>query len=292
MSRIDARQDRTGTAGSTDTLAAGSSAVHPAGAPVLPRPARGPVGSWAADLGWRIALTVVAAALAVVGAPSWLAATATGLATVAVVERLVRHRRRGMLDAALVGIGTLVVALGLVGLLLNYLPGGITRTGWAVAFALLAIAALTVAGLRQDETPPSPFRKLLTRAAVPTALFAVAAGGVLAAALVLAVHSYDDTHIPPVDMSSSAVQNGFATVTVAAGTDAGPFEIDLVSGTNRVAVATGITVSARTSTAVVVAVPAGLRVSVQLVKPGTTTALRELMLDTTTSTATTAGAGG
>jgi hypothetical protein len=240
--------------------------------------ARRPSGAgagWAADLGWRVALVVVAAVLAAVSAPAVLTTVFVAAAAIAVLDRVVRYRRRGMLDAALVGFGALVVIPGLLGLLLNYLPGGITATSWALALVLVGIGALTVAGLARGPVPPSPFRPLLSRRAIPTAAWSLAAVAVLALALVLSVRSFDRTHIAPVDISATAVQNGSATVTIASGSTQGPYELDLVTTSGRLAVANG------TSVAVVVAVPQDSRVQVQLVKPGSTTPLRTLTLDST-----------
>ena len=240
-----------------------------------------PGASWAGDLGWRMALVVVAAVLAALGAPAAVTTLFVGAAAIAVVDRVVRYRRRGMLDAALVGFGALVVVPGLLGLLLNYLPGGITRTSWAVALVLIGIGSLTLAGLARGAVPPSPFRPLLSRRSLPTAAWSLGAVAVLALALVLSVRSFDRTHIAPVDLSATAVQGGFATVTVSSGAGAGPYELDLVTTSGRVAVARNITVTPKDSVAVVVAVPARSRMLVELVTPGSAVPLRQLTFDST-----------
>lgn len=239
--------------------------------------------NWATDLGWRMALVVVAAVLAAVSAPAAVITVVAAAAAIAVLDRVVRYRRRGMLDAALVGFGALVVVPGLLGLLLNYLPGGITTTSWAVALVVVGIGSLTLAGLARGPVPPSPFRPLLSRRSIPTAAWSLGAVAVLVLALTLSVRSFDRTHIAPVDIAGTAVQNGSATVTVSAGSTQGPFELDLVTTSGRVAVARDITVSPDTSVAVVVAVPKGSRVLVQLVTPGSTTPLRQLTFDSNTA---------
>lgn len=238
---------------------------------------------WATDLGWRLALVVVAAVLAAVSAPAPLTTAVAAAAALAVLDRVVRYRRRGMLDAALVGSGALVVVPGLLGLLLNYLPGGITTTSWVVALVVVGIGSLTLAGLSRGPVPPSPFRPLLSRRSIPTAAWSLAAVAVLVLALNLSVRSFDRTHIAPVDVAGTAVVNGSATVTVSAGSAQGPFELDLVTTSGRVSVARNITVTPDTSVAVVVAVPKGSRVLVQLVTPGTTTPLRQLTFDSNTA---------
>ena len=255
-----------------------------------PQPSPNGFPNWAADLGARMALSVAAAALATFGAPTALVTAFSAAAAVAVVERLVRYRRRGMLDAALVGTGVLLVVLGLLGLVLNYLPGGITGFSWSIALVLLAIGSLTAVGLVDGETaPPSAFRPLLTRRSLPTLGWASASAAVLVIALVMSVQSFDRTHVAPVDISATSVSDGFATVTVSAGSKQGPYELDLVTTSGRMPAARNITVAAGTPVAVVVAVPSHARLLVQLVQPGTTTALRQLTFDSTAG-ATTVGA--
>lgn len=240
---------------------------------------------WLHDIGWRIALAVAAAISAGLSAPAWLSTVLTVLASVVVVERVVRVRGRGMLDAALVGSGMLVVIFGLLGLLLNYVPGGIGRASWSIGAVLLAILLLTLVGLRED-VPPSPFRPLWSRASLPTASWGLAAVAILVFAIVSSTQSFNRTHVAPLDISSTAISNGLATVTVSAGSDQGPFEVDLVTPTSRVVLARNISVSAGASSALVIAVPANARALVQLVQPGTTVVLRQLIFDTTAVVAT------
>ena len=163
---------------------AGASPVPHPSAGSTSAPARSFLTQWSADLGWRMALVVVAAVLAGIGAPTPIATVLTATAVLVTIERLVRHRGRGMLDAALVGAGGLVTVLGLLGLAVNYLPGGITRTSWSVGLVLIGIGGLTAAGIAREDAPASPFRPLLSRTSLPVALWSVAAVAVLTAALV------------------------------------------------------------------------------------------------------------
>lgn len=244
---------------------------------------RGAVAGWAVDTGWRMALVVVAAVLATLSAPAAVTTAFAAAAALAVIDRVVRYRRRGMLDAALVVAAALVVVPGLLGLLLNYLPGGITVTSWSVALVLVGIGALTVAGIADGQVPPSPFRPLLSRRSLPTAAWGLGAVAVLVVALTLSVRSFDRTHIAPVDLAATAVRDGFSTVTISAGSSQGPFELDLVTTGGRVAVARDISVTPNTSVAVVVAVPTDSRVLLQLVQPGTTAPLRQVTVDSRTT---------
>src|SRR5712671_2508826 len=79
------------------------------------------------DAGWRCGLVELAALVAAQGGPWPVAAPLSTLAAAVTVERLVRHRGRGLLDAVLVGSGGLLVTLILLGLLLDLLPGGLGR---------------------------------------------------------------------------------------------------------------------------------------------------------------------
>lgn len=245
---------------------------------------------WFRDIGWRMALAVAAAIAAGLSAPVWLSTVLVILASLVVVERVVRVRDRGMLDAALVGSGMLAVVFGLMGLLLNYVPGGIGRISWSIGAVLLAILLLTMVGLR-EEVPPSPFRPLWSRGSLPTAIWGAVAAGILVFAIVISTQSFDRTHVAPLDISSTSIRNGLATVTVSAGSDQGPFEVDLVTSTSRVVLARNVNVSAGVSSALVISVPANTRALVQLVQPGTTVVLRQLIFDTT-STSSAASTGG
>ncbi len=249
-------------------------------APAADQPARSASSAWFRDIGWRMALAVAAAIVAGLSAPTWLSTLLTVAASVVVVERVVRLRRRGMLDAALVGSGMLVVVLGLLGLLLNYVPGGIGRTSWSIGAVLLAILLLTIVGLGED-VPPSPFRPLWSRSSLPTAIWGVAAAAILVFAIVISTQSFQRTHVAPLDLASTPVRDGVATLTVSSGSEQGPFEVDLVTSTSRVVLAKNVTVSAGVSSALVIAVPARTRALVQLVQPGTTVVLRQLIFDTT-----------
>jgi hypothetical protein len=249
-------------------------------APAADQPARSASSAWFRDIGWRMALAVAAAIVAGLSAPTWLSTLLTVAASVVVVERVVRLRRRGMLDAALVGSGMLVVVLGLLGLLLNYVPGGIGRTSWSIGAVLLAILLLTIVGLGED-VPLSPFQPLWSRSSLPTAIWGVAAAAILVFAIVISTQSFQRTHVAPLDLASTPVRDGVATLTVSSGSEQGPFEVDLVTSTSRVVLAKNVTVSAGVSSALVIAVPARTRALVQLVQPGTTVVLRQLIFDTT-----------
>lgn len=257
---------------------------RPTGGPGAPAPAGPAARHFATDVGWRIVLVVAAAVLAALGAWTPLTTLVGVVAAVVVVERLVRHRGRGMLDAALVGIGAAVSVIGLLGLLLHYLPGGITRVSWSIGTAVVAVAALVLARRGRSDVPASPFRLPTGRALVPAVIWSTVTAAVLAAALVVSVRSFDDTHVAPLDMSTSSFAGGVATVTLTSGTDRGPFELDLVTVNGRTVLATDITVAAGVPTVVQVSIPSVVRSTVELVGPGSTDAVRRLVFDITGGT--------
>ena len=109
----------------------------------------------AADRGllWRAGLVLLAELLVLVGAPTWLTTPVVVVAALVVLERVARLRRRGRLDAVLVGVGGAVIVVALTGLVLTVLPWGLTRSSWSIALSLLALIALALAQGRPAAPP-------------------------------------------------------------------------------------------------------------------------------------------
>ncbi|MET0967178.1 MAG: hypothetical protein ABWZ02_12305 [Nakamurella sp.] len=248
---------------------------------VEPRHAAVPVR----ELVFRALLVLVAAVAAFVGASVLLTAPLTLLAILAVVERVVRFRRRGLLDAVLCAVAGTIAGFALLGLLLNFLPWGLTRQSWAVGAGALALIAL--AGCLRRDDPPSVVNLLAGhhRAAdraqwAPYTLVFIAAGLLLVAgSLVLAGLSSAGTHLTPVEMSASETTAAATEISLQSDAAAGPFDIVVQSDAGTVVAATGLLITPGSPTVIAInSLPAGY-VVVQLTPTGGTDAIRELIFD-------------
>lgn len=226
----------------------------------------------------RAVLVVVAAVLAFVGVPVVLGTVVTAVAVAAVAERCARLRRRGLVDAMLVGVGGVLVVAVLLGVVLNYVPGRLDRHTWAIGAAVVGLAALAVCATR--PWTPSPLLALRRRPSVITATTVLAAVFVLGAAVVLSVRSFDGTTVDPLQLAApGAVRDGQAQVVLSSQEAVGPVDLVVVNGDVTTVLAAGVTVPAGGTLSEVVSVPDGDRVLVQLRQPGQSTALRSLILD-------------
>jgi len=226
---------------------------------------------------------VVLAALAVaLELPAWARVPMSAVAALATgIFFLRRYRRRGFLDALLTAVGGAVVLLALLGLVLNYLPGGLSVVNWGIGVGLLEVVLLVVLAV---TLPPLPVRAAVRRR-LPLASLGWAAGiaVVLIGALGWSVASFDATHVEPLAISAEPSGDSFV-VTVTSGRNEGPYELDLVTSTGRSKIADAVSVGPDTDYAISLTLPADTRGQVQLVKPGSTSSVRELILDTTNAT--------
>lgn len=234
------------------------------------------------EAGWRAALVVVAAVAVALEAPAWvrLPLSAAAVLAVAVVVRR-RSTRRGVLDVVLVLAGGGVVALALLGLLLNVLPTGIGPLGWALGVAALELAVLAVLTLRTaaepaaEPAPAIPVRTRLRRLPVAGIAWGVAAAAVLTGAIVYSTVSFDSTHVRP--LAIAAVPHGDSVeVTVSAGDEQGPFQVVLVTAGGRTVLAQSVRIGAGADWTTRIRTP-GTRAVLQLVRGGTP--VRQLILD-------------
>ncbi|WP_128423255.1 MULTISPECIES: hypothetical protein [Frankia] len=128
-----------------------------------------------------MALLVAAVTAVLVPAPTALTAPLAAVAVVATVEPIVRTRRVGHLDALVVGTGSVLISLMALGLLLNYLPGGITERSWGIAAGLAGLAALLGSELHHRfgaaRTGAAARTAAKTRTATGTGAAAAAAAG-------------------------------------------------------------------------------------------------------------------
>lgn len=226
----------------------------------------------------RAALVVAAAVLAFFGAPSPVSTVVTAVAVVALAERIARLRRRGLVDTVLLTVGGVLVTAALLGLVLNYLPGHLSRHSWAAGAGAAGMVALAVCAVR--PWTPSPLLALRRRPSIITATTTVAAVVVLGAAVVLSVRSFESATVEPLQLAApGAVQGGQTQVVLSSQSSVGPLDLVVVDGDVTTMLVAGLTVPAGGSLSEVVPVPDGERVLVQLRYPGQRAALRSLILD-------------
>ena len=180
-------------------------------------------------------LVVAAAVLAMFGAPAGLRTTVSVLAGAAVLGLAAPLRRRGGVDAGLVGVGGLVVVAVLLGLVLDAFPGGLSRTSYATGYAVVGLVGIGWAHRRRAGAPlPVPTGAAVAatlRRRWATALGVVVSLAVLAAALVVSTSALDRAERAPVALAlTPAAAGGGEVATVSSGVGAGPFRLFLDDG--------------------------------------------------------------
>ncbi|RKS71302.1 hypothetical protein CLV35_3098 [Motilibacter peucedani] len=227
------------------------------------------------EITWRMGVVLDAVVLASLGVPAWLSTPAVVLAAVVVAERVARHRRRGRLDATIAAIAGPVVCLIGLGFVLDVVPGGITRTSWALGAGVLALAALALCARR--PVPPPVWAG--TSFGSPTA---VVWGGVtvalVATALGISVESARRLEEPPVQLSLKT-SGGVTRALVSAGGDAGPFVLRAESGSRATVLSGSFSLEAGQTMSFPVLVQGGARTVVTLSNPSQDQPVRSVVLD-------------
>jgi len=228
--------------------------------------------------GWRAALVVVAALAVALEVPAWARFPLSAAAVLGVATFFLRRSgRRGLLDVVLVVAGGGLVALALLGLALNVLPTGIGPLGWALAVGVLELAVLAFLALRRSPVRSGDGVGSTFKMNTAGVAWGAAAVLVLVGAVVYSTVSYDTTHVSPLAIASET-QGSTVTVTVSAGAAQGPLELDLVTATGRTVVATGIRIGAGDEYTTTITKPSA-RAVLQLVTAGSSTPVRQLILD-------------
>jgi len=250
-----------------------------------PAPAR--AGFWTAVAPW-MGIVLIAGGLLALRPPAALSAVVLLGAVGAVTERLVRHRRRGLLDAVLVGTGAVGSATGLLAFGLAASPIGLGPGALLVGLGAVGLAALAMCIRR--PVPPSPVAAYLAavRPVIGTGTVAVVLAAVLlvGGALTLSVISTDAHQVAPLAFSArpdGAAGGRLATVEVTAGEPTGPLTVQTVVDDRLVVIADGIRVGPDQPFQVTVALTPGARTTVQLVPAGSADPVRELVLGTPSS---------
>ena len=241
-------------------------------------------------------LVVLAAAAVVADLPTGVRAPLSLLAIAATAARLARHRRRGLLDAVLVGVGGSLVVLALTGMVLGLTPAGLHPGTWAVALAVLALAGLAVSAVRPPATAllEAPLRDRFAgdvtsddgtsggagrRTLLRTAPWAAAALAVSVVALVVAVRSTDAGEVTPVQMSLASLAGTQAVVVVSAEEATGGLELRTDPGDGSAVTYPLLSVPAGGSVSTTVVVPTTGRIVVTVSNPGQVRPLRTLVVN-------------
>lgn len=249
---------------------------------------------------WTATALVLATLLAVLaGAP----APGPGLLALAAVAAaghlLVRRRRRGGLDALLVGVGGSLVGLVFTGMLLALTGVGLRPATWAVGVAALAAVCLVidvvidlvidrVMSARQPTATSTPTSTATStergrsRPRWPALLRAlpwvVASVVALAVAVGGSVRSLSAADQPPLAMSLSRVDGTDVQVVVRTGEAVGPLELRSTNGGTDVSYPL-FDVGEDGSRTLTLSLPLHGRFTITLNNPDQTQPLRTLILD-------------
>lgn len=232
---------------------------------------------------WRAAVVDLAAVAVVLELPLWVRAPLSVAAMVVVVMYFLRRsRRRGLVDGLLAAVGVGVVLLMLLGIVLNLLPSGIDGTGWGVGVGILELALLLALASWRPPVDARPLR--VRRPPIAALVWTALIAAVLTTSLVWSVSSYSSTHVAPLALGMVTSADS-SIVTVTSGRDLGPYDLRSVSTTGTVTVLfRDIQVGPDDPASFKIVTPANTRATLQLVKAGGSTSVRELIVDTGTTT--------
>lgn len=227
---------------------------------------------------WRAVLVLAAAGAGLLALPTAITTVLPVAATAVVAERAARLRRRGPTDAALVGVGSTVVALALLGVVLNFLPWGITRSSWSVGAGVVGLVVLAACATRPGAT--SPVTALRLRPSWLTGAGVAGAVAVLAASVVISVVSYDSNQVVPLQLfAAGPVVDGRVTVVVDATEPAGPLALVQVTAAGTTVLDEDVRLAAGARLSRTVTIPSGFRVQIELRRAGQGAAVRTLIFD-------------
>lgn len=230
-----------------------------------------PRGTWPATLALRLVLVAAAAALVVGAAPAGLRATTGVAAALAAAGPLLARRGRGLGDAAALAAGGLVLALLAVGLVLDLLPAGITRTSWGYGAGVLELAAVA-ATARAVLRLPRPGRAVLG-----ALLWSLPVLAVVAAAIMVSTRATDADQQSPLELAAVGDPRT-PTLVLTSSTADGPFDLTATSRGRSTVVATGLRVGPGAVARHSVQVRKGVRTTVVLTRTGTAAPLRTVVL--------------
>lgn len=163
-------------------------------------------------------LVVAAVRLVLADAGAPLRVPALLLAAGAVLVVLWRRSAIGGWELLGTATGVLLAVLAAAGVVLDRLPGGIDRTGWAATAGLVAVASLAAAATR-------PVVRSVPRPRTGLTVAALVAMGVAAVAVTVALTGSRLTDVPPTQMWLDTTADGAEVVALRAPGPAGPFDV-------------------------------------------------------------------
>jgi hypothetical protein len=232
----------------------------------------------------RWTLFVVAVATVLLGASTWVRTPAVIAAAVAVTTASPRRLGRqsvGGLESWIVGLGALLATPALLALLLNLLPGGITRVSWALGFGVIGALVLTLAPRRALTSEADAARANLLGRAVRTSVpWYAAAAIILTAALVIAVRATNQAERAPLALSAQRLGANQASVMVSSAVPGGRYQLVVERGADGTAEPAGdpFTLISNAPVERTVTLPPG-RVTVRLIDAANGDSLRTVILD-------------
>lgn len=232
----------------------------------------------------RVVLVVLNGAVTLLAAPVWVTAPLALLTLAVVSERVARHRDRGPLDSVLIAIVGCFAVLILLGVALNFLPGGITARSWAVGVTVVGLVALGLCVGR--PAPPSLMDHL--RGAPRPGMFAVVAAAVgatvVVGVVVASVFTANAVRVDPVALSATEPAGVFVDVTIDGGSSGGDFDLIRTTGDLTVVVGRDVRVAPFGRVTFTVEAYNVERTELQLYRTGTSEPLRTLVVDRTLAT--------
>lgn len=195
-----------------------------------------------------------------------------------VAERLARLRALGTTDRVLVGVGGVLVALVLTGMVLGSTALGLGPTSWILALSALSAAGLVVAALDRGRRPATTGPATNRRTGWLLLPWIAVAAVVVGLAVQVSAASLAEVEAEPVQMSFGEVRGTRVQVVVSADEASGPFELRASGDGGEISYPL-LDVAAGGSSVTTVSLPVSGRYVITLSHPDQTQPLRTLVLD-------------
>ena len=180
----------------------------------------------------RASLVIEAALASILDSPTAVRTVLTAAAALGVVGTAVRARRRGVIDAAVIGLAGALSVLVLLGLVLNLFPAGLTRVSWSISAGLIGLAA--VAWGARTTPKDDLFVPVSTTTLLRQSPWYVAAAAVTAVAVIIAIHATDVADRAPVQLSLTSANARSVAVQVTGARTDGMYQLVVRRGSTEV----------------------------------------------------------